>query len=59
MDMNLANIFILGAAFGAVSSAVAGTLAVTFGMSSVPGVVLIAFVSVVTGVSSLIGGALQ
>ncbi|XKM40303.1 hypothetical protein A4U53_030695 [Rhizobium ruizarguesonis] len=51
------NRFILGAALGSVLTVASGFAAASFGMTSVNGIFISLFVGVVSGLSSMIGGA--
>jgi hypothetical protein len=56
--MEVTNRFIAGAALGSILTAAAGAVAASFGMGSVNGIVVAAFVGVVAGAASVVGGAI-
>ncbi|WP_164834482.1 hypothetical protein [Sinorhizobium meliloti] len=51
--------FVVGAVLGSILTAAAGSIAVSFGAQSFNGVVVAAFVGVVAGAASIVGGVLR
>lgn len=56
--MDIVNRFIAGAVTGSIMTAASGAALAAFGTVSVNGIVVAAFVGVVSGAASVIGGAI-
>lgn len=56
--MNIVNRFVAGAVTGAIVTAASGAVLAAFGTVSVNGIVVAAFVGIVSGAASVIGGVM-
>lgn len=56
--MDVFNRFIVGAVLGSIFTAAAGAAVASFGIGSVNGIVVAAFVGIVAGAASVAGGAI-